>query len=371
MKTRFVLEKATVEAGGVVKGWLKLPKNTKERRGHLLDCLSMYFTGEECTAVEHWNRQRKRERLDKKIAREERRFLKIKVESRFAEVEECDEFHKVPFRVALPPSIPSTMHVKDRNSKASVVYYIRAHFGVCFGTNHPHKEVCVLAETQPKLEIPYMIQQNTQQLKSFSLCTRGHIAYGAKIFNTQLRPGEKVKVQMFIINSSLIKIKAIHLELIQVVRYVAEDARRQKTVQILCQAVFNKTGGQKYIEPGFATEDPQRRYQETLAQLNKPPTKKTKTLDLPPIPETACDSYEGHSIRVSHEVRVTITTKSLNNTIEIRFPVTLVKSITEVKKKKEPAPGEQAPRRPELATLRQVSRISKRGCLLDASEKGH
>jgi Arrestin (or S-antigen), C-terminal domain/Arrestin (or S-antigen), N-terminal domain len=230
--------------------------------------------------------------------------------------------YELPFEFNLPTNLPPTLAVQQDNNTAAISYRLRAFVKeIDYETVHP---IRVLASQVPIQTVPYVLDPQEDKIKNSASWFgggKGKVYYGAKVMNTQFARGSSPQVKTSIINDSDVPVVGIKMAFRQVVDFSANEHRATIT-ETLCSITFP----QKELRRNSYTDRTKAKQnrEKILEELQAFKGAAQDCWTLPAIPKRTLNTMKGGSIRITHDIVVTIQTESDYTNLTFEIPVTIV-----------------------------------------------
>lgn len=240
--------------------------------------------------------------------------------------------YELPFSIHIPSHIPSSCDFGDCNDSAKVEYTLQAILTKSgFVEDYHAREVIhVEAKPRPVKTIPYHVPPQCEVIMGGVFFVRGLVAAGAEVDDTLLIPGQQMKLDIAVVNDSLASVHKIRAELRETAKWTVNEHKRSDTKTILEESWEATGDSMKKKESSPLSSNPFKqmpkgldptKYFEEVENHLKAHDEHLLSLQLPPLPEGANNTYVGTYMTVTHELRVTLVTHALNSDPEFKIPV--------------------------------------------------
>lgn len=238
--------------------------------------------------------------------------------------------YETKFSLELPDDIPSSASFVHGKCVAKIEYNLRVILrGPGDKIQHQsNKVIQVQALPKPEELHPRKPRLRCHDIKS--LFQRGHIFTGAQARHREIQPGQKLKIDLAVLNKSQHAVQKIKVTLRERVHWSAKRHRRTlqsnlATLQVctnaLTQGATRSTSLIDRIQDAYWHE---RNLDKVAAQLQT--GENLLSFTLPPVPPEAHDTYVGTRLTVTHEVIIHLESKKWKRHPEVRIPVKIVSS---------------------------------------------
>jgi len=281
--------------------------------------IDAYITGKERTRVRYTETTTYRDgngntrtRHHTRYRHAERSICRVNVNLGQVDNAQAGAQFRFPFRIELPPDLPSSMYIMRNGGYSKIDYKFKAHVG---GHHKVEQLFNVMSAPLSMQPVPNLVPPIVRDVQSCCCFNMGTITMGARIANTRIGRGETAIIDFACKNQSRQRILSVTVEIKQEVNWSA-GYHREYSTNVLARRLFNRTErwGEMSKEEAKAkaqsrknnTDSHRDRNQQALQIIHKAIFDGENRVLLN-VPTSALQTYHGALVQVGHQMKIKIT----------------------------------------------------------------
>lgn len=236
--------------------------------------------------------------------------------------------YSLPFNVTLPLSIPGTQQYPDGRKKPLNGFRIQYKLQVSLGKIVDSISLNVRSAPIASEPLPCMIQPKSFPVSTLKLLKQGQVTLGASVADTAVGRGEAIALGLAFRNESTVDIRRVAIKLVENMSWVVESQgliRESSRVLVHLRDVDlpslsrdrkERAEVRRLVGKGSSQIELVHHalYEDLVSGIDKVQVV---------VPEHTRDSYDGHLVKVSHVLRITLQTRSISSNATISIPINI------------------------------------------------
>jgi len=233
--------------------------------------------------------------------------------------------YRLPFKVLLPATIPSSQRYPASSKKPSNGFRIQYKLLASLGKIEQSTYLCVRSAPLSCEPLPCMIQPTSIPISTLKLFKEGEVTVGASVTDIAVGRGENIELRLACRNESKIDIRRVEIKLVETVKWTVEaQGMTRESSQTLVRLrdvelpTLSKYRKDRSEVRRLAKDSSQREvmYQAIYDDLVSGRHKVNVF-----VPEDSRDSYDGQVVIVAHTLEVKLQTRGISSNALTSIPI--------------------------------------------------